>query len=147
MAESFNHFDEIAGKLDDALSKVVTKTALTIQRAAAKNAPVDTGFLRNSIYTVTASESTYVKRSASAKRKKKKKKGSASSGAEMLPAVAAPSDKNTAFVAVGANYGAFVELGTARTPAQPYFYPAIDNAKPAFERALNAVKIDLGVDS
>ena len=56
---SFNHFDQVADQLLNALSDVVTKTAFDIQATAASIAPVDTGFLKNSIYVETYTNSTY----------------------------------------------------------------------------------------
>lgn len=35
-------------------------------------------------------------------------------------------DELTALVSVGAEYGIYVEMGTTRMPAQPYFLPAFE---------------------
>lgn len=51
MSDAFNHFDQIAAALSGVLSQVVQKTALDIQAGAQQRAPVDTGFLKNSIHT------------------------------------------------------------------------------------------------
>lgn len=46
-----------------------------------------------------------------------------------------------AIVAVGVNYGVYVEYGTRRMAAQPYFTPAVEWARPQFEAAVaNALK-------
>lgn len=121
-ANSFNHFEEIANALKPAVSQVVRKTALDLQAQAASRAAVDTGFLRNSVYTVTAQGSSY------------------HSGDKMLPEVAGPSDDQSASVAVGAEYGVYVELGTTHAPAQPYFYPAVEAVRPGFESAVAAIQ-------
>jgi HK97 gp10 family phage protein len=118
----FNNFSKIAATLPKALSQAVRKTALDIQADAASRAPVDTGFLRNSIYTVTSDGSTY------------------QGGDKALPEVQAPGDDQTAYVAVGANYGIYQEMGTTRTPAQPYFYPAVEAARGPFEQAMAKIE-------
>ena len=129
MAEiGFNHFPQVAEALHKALSQVVRKTALDLQASAASKAPVDTGFLRSSIYTVTSTDSTYGQA------------GSPPGDSSLLPEVAKPEDDLTAYVAVGANYGVYVELGTRFMPAQPYFYPAVEEAKVEFQTALDAIE-------
>lgn len=122
MSESFNHFDQVSDELMKAMADVVSKTAFDIQALAASNAPVDTGFLKNSIYTVTSKSSNY------------------SGGDErMLGEVDQPDDDLTAYVGVGANYGIFLEYGTIHQPSQPYLTPAVEQALPAFESAMSAI--------
>jgi HK97 gp10 family phage protein len=122
MADGFNHWGQIANALPKVASQIVRKAAFDIQAQAASRAPVDTGFLKNSIYTVTADSSTY--------------KG----GDKSLPEVETPENDQTAYVAVGAEYGIYVEMGTRFAPAQPYFYPAVDAVKPGFDAALSAIE-------
>lgn len=122
----FNHFPELADALGEVLSQVVRKTAFDMASHASNAAPVDTGFLANSIYVATWDTSTYADKTGIS--------------LDLLPEVAIPADEYTAFVAVGANYGIYVEMGTRFMPAQPYFYPAVDAVEPAFEAALAAVE-------
>lgn len=122
MADSFNHFANIADALPKACSQVVRKGALDIQAQAASRAAVDTGFLRNSVYTVTAQGSSY------------------HGGDKMLPEVAGPPDDQSAYAAVGAEYGAYVNYGTRFMPAQPFWEPAIDAVRPGFEAAVAAIQ-------
>ena len=124
----FNRFPELAAQFGPILSQVVRKTALDLQAQAATAAPVDTGFLRNSIYMVASDGSTYGGT------------GSPPGDSYLMQEVAAPDDQYTAYVAVGANYGAYVELGTRHMPAQPYFYPAVDAVAPSFEAALGSLE-------
>lgn len=121
----FNLLPECPEALQKAVSQVVRKAAFDIQAAAAANAPVDTGFLRSSIYVVTHSESTYGQGS-----------DNPPSGATLLDPVDAPPDDRTAYVAVGANYGIYVEMGTANMAAQPYLLPAAEAVKPAYLAAM-----------
>lgn len=122
MMEEFNHFKKIADALHGAAVQVVKKTAFDIQASAASKAPVDTGFLRNSIYTVTSDSSSYT------------------GGANALPEIPHAENGVTAYVAVGANYGLFVEMGTTRMPARPYFYPAVEAARAPFDQAMSVIK-------
>jgi len=79
-------------------SQVVRGAAFLCQRVAVQRAPVDTGFLRNSI-TVGG---IY--------------------GGTLTPGALA------AQVGPEAAYGAFVEFGTSRAGAQPYLTPAAEQA-------------------
>lgn len=149
----FNHFDKIADSLEPTLSKIIKKTAFDIQAKAAQKAPVDTGFLRNSIYVVTDGTSTYgrgVQRAGKLKTKGvitrrrlqahvRRLDRQRAQEAMLLPEMAPPPDGLTAYVAVGASYGIFLEFGTHRHAAKPYFYPAVEAVRPGLEAALSAV--------
>ena len=129
--EEFNHFADIAAKLHQASAVVVKKIAFDLQARAQSLAPVDTGFLRSSIYTVTSDGSTY---------------GQASGGTKestLLPQVSGPSDDQSAFVGVGASYGIYVEMGTRRMPARPYFTPAVEQARAEISTVMEQIKEQL----
>lgn len=121
----FNHWQQIADALTPALAQIIKKTALDLQAQAASRAPVDTGFLRNSIYASTADGSGY------------------HGGSNMLPEVPRPTSTTEAYVAVGANYGVYVEYGTRFMPAKPYFNPAVAAVQPGFDAALDAIETKL----
>jgi len=91
-----------ASRLRGDVSQVVRRTAFAIQARARRAAPVDTGFLRNSIQVEHQ-------------------------------------DDLTSVVFVGAEYGPYVEFGTSRMAAQPYFTPAVVAEEPAFIEAVKAV--------
>ena|SRR5579885_853141 len=129
MAESFNHFNELADAFHTALSQVVRKAAFDVQAAAATAAPVDTGFLRNSIYVETATDSTYGQGASSPPE-----------GASLLPEIEKPEDDLTAYIGVGANYGIYQEMGTRYMPAHPYLAPAVEQVRPNFESALGKIE-------
>lgn len=118
----YNVLPEVALRMEEALSKIVRKAAFDVQAAAQAKAPVDTGFLKSSIYTVTDKDSNY------------SNAGGEGEG-EMLPEVPRP-PKHTACVAVGANYGVYQEFGTSHMPAQPYLTPAVEQVRPSYEAAL-----------
>ena len=98
----YNGFPAITGKLRHTADALVAKAALDIEAQAKTRAPVDTGFLKNSIQAVKISEGHWR-------------------------------------VAVGAEYGIYVEYGTRRSAAQPYFQPAIDAVKPGFLDAMRMI--------
>lgn len=129
MNGSFNHFDDVTNALPDILSKVVRKTAFDIQSDAQSLAPRDTGFLANSIYIKTSKDSTYSQVEQPTKE-----------DASLLEEVETPPDDQTAYVAVGANYGIYVEYGTVHNPAQPYLTPAIEAGQEALEKAASAIE-------
>src|SRR5690348_540648 len=154
--DEFNHFAKIAEAMDKTCGKIARKTAFDIQANAAANAPVDTGFLKNSIYVVTSTTNTYgrgVQKAGTLKADKngvisrrrlqshlKRQERQKAQEAMLLPPIPPPPVPNDAIIAVGANYGEFVEFGTVHQPAQPYFYPAVDAMRPSFEAAIAAVQ-------
>ena len=132
--------------MQDAGDKLVRRTAFAIEREAKANAPVDTGFLRNSIYTVTSQGSGYDRAQISAERlgvkshtgqRKSAVTGQWETADDMLPEVENDGEL-TAAVAVGAEYGLYVEYGRgeAGAYAQPFLAPAIEAAREEWERGL-----------
>ena len=129
MPDSFNNFGNIADALPDVLSKVVRKTAFDIQSDAQSLAPRDTGFLANSIYVKTSKDSSYSQVGQPSKE-----------GSSLLQEVEAPPDDQTAYIAVGANYGVYLEYGTVHQPPQPYLTPAVEAGQEALEAAASEIE-------
>lgn len=129
----FNNFPEIAAAFGQIAAELVTDTALALQEDIEEACPVDTGFLQNTIYTRTYASNNY--RGGGRVSKKAKK-----SGSYTLPSVPQPPNQYTAYVAVGANYGAYVELGTVKMAPRPFFYQVVDNAQDLFD--LNAADLE-----
>lgn len=125
----FNDFDEVANALPGILSQVVRKTAFDIQSDAQSLAPRDTGFLANSIYVKTSKDSTYSQVEQPSKK-----------DASLIEEVDTPPDDQTAYVAVGANYGIYVEYGTVHQSPQPYLTPAVEAGQEALEKAASAIE-------
>jgi HK97 gp10 family phage protein len=115
LGESFNHLPEVIAALDKALARATADVSVNIQNAASSAAPVETGFLSESIYVVNTDGSTYGSGG-----------GENGNGGYLLPEVEKP-DATGAVVAVGANYGCFVELGTRKMAPEPYFFQAAEN--------------------
>ena len=124
----WNLLPEVPGALNTAISRAVKKAAFDIQARAQANAPVDTGFLKASIYTVTHDGSTYPAGLEPSKQ-----------DSALLDQVEAPPNDRTAYVAVGASYGIYVEMGTTRAPAQPYLLPAAEAVRPQYLAALTGL--------
>lgn len=129
--ETFNHLPEMPALINRAIREAVAKAAYDIQAHAAANAPVDTGMLKSSVYVVLYDKSTYGE-------------GVSGDPANLLPEVDRPANDMTAFIAVGATYGLYVEFGTAHGPAQPYLIPALEFVAPQFEKALSRLEERLG---
>jgi hypothetical protein len=133
----------IADEVRSKASALVRRTAFAVEREAKVNAPVDTGFLRNSIYTVTDRGNGYDRALASATRLGAKRHAGErrssltgewrSTEGLMLDAVEEadlPGDL-TAIVAVGAKYGIHVEY-----LHKPFFTPAVDSARRDWDAGL-----------
>jgi HK97 gp10 family phage protein len=121
-------WDELSDQMRTAFSQMVRKAAFDIQANAAQAAPVDTGFLKNSIYVVTSEGSTY---------------GQGGGKGDMAPEVDAVESPTEATIAVGASYGIYMEYGTAHSAAHPYMTPAVDKVQPLFEQAIGALESHL----
>jgi HK97 gp10 family phage protein len=106
-----------ARRMGDLLDRAVRKVAFDIEREAKEAAPVDTGALRASIHTVTWQDDGYAAAASAAV--------AADPHAQVFPGVR-PDGPHEAVVAVAAAHGAFVEMGTVRQAAQPFFRPAVE---------------------
>ena len=120
-----NNWAKLASALHPACADVVANTAEFIAETYSANAPVDTGFMASSAYTITSSGSTYGQNA-----------GSPPGDSYLLPEVEAPADNLTAIAAVAANYAVFPELGTRFMAAQPAWYPAVDAAQAKLDEEL-----------
>lgn len=127
-----NHWAGLAAAMPEVIHQMVRKTAFDLAAQARTSAPVDTGFLANSIYVETSTDTTYGSG------------GTHGAGdSYLLDPVETPEDDYTAYVGVGANYGEYVEYGTRYMAAQPYFQPAVDSAGASLDEALSKVSDQL----
>lgn len=95
----------------------VRAAAFSIEAKAKMNAPVDTGALRNSIYTRIG---TQVDGGPRAHAEAKSRNPDAA-----LAELPQPPNNTTAHVGPGVDYAQDVEFGTHRQSAQPYLVPAV----------------------
>ena len=105
--------NEILGNLGPNTQDAVRATAFTIEAKAKVRAPVDTGALRNSIYTRvgrTPSQMPVV------------------TGDAARAELPEPNEDTTAHVGPSVEYALYVELGTHRMAAQPFLGPAVNDA-------------------
>src|SRR5262245_40306010 len=124
----FNHIPQTIDRLRSARSQIVRKSAFDVERYAKQGAPVDTGALKNSIYTVTEDSSGFGRA-----------RPDVAPGASLFPEVHRPPEGH-ALVVVGVSYGIFQELGTIHMAAHPYMYPAAVRARPEFLAAFNRLE-------
>lgn len=127
MADSsgdYNHLPGIIAALQQAAREIVRKGALDVEGHAKALAAVDTGFMRSSIYTVTTEGSGYGNHLTGG-----------GPGAHLLPEIEGPENDQTAYVAVGADYGIYQEFGTVHHPAHPFMAPAVEAVRPSYEAA------------
>ena len=130
---------EVAAKMEEILSEIVRKAAFDIVGHAMANLNMvtvrRTGFLINSLYcAVGAGENEHPYSNVQAPSER---------GQELLPEVQKPGKPTEAIVAVGANYGAYIEFGTAHMGPRPYFTPAVEYVAPQFMHALEQLEAKL----
>lgn len=124
--------DDLIKHVGGDVAEAVAKTAFAVEARAKVKAPVDTGALRASIYVSTKGGSRFSKaRSAAAALRP-------NTGINELPV---PSDDHTAYVGPSVEYGAAVEMGSARRAGTPYLLPAVRETEREFREFLaKAVK-------
>jgi HK97 gp10 family phage protein len=163
----FDDFPKIAAQLLPAADRIVRATAFRIEAGAKARAPVDTGMLKNSIYTATSqgvgargartgaaatavASGLHAYRVSSITQRTRAQAAGAGRVAsfakgikgiirrDVFPAIGAP-PVGTALVAVGAEYGAYVEYGTRHTGSRPFLTPAVEAQRASFEQALGQI--------
>lgn len=123
----FDRLPELRGLLRQRADLAIRKAALDIQMQAQATVPVRYGYLKNSIHIVTHDSSGHAQAQAEAR--------AANPQERMLPEVARPGELQ-AVVAVGAEYGVYVEMGTRHQAARPYLGPAAERIFPALKAAM-----------
>jgi hypothetical protein len=123
--EMFNRFPQLAEKFPREVSEIVGKTAFDIQAIAVQEAPVITGNLKNSIYLKRKGLNGYPG------------KADTSLLEDQVPEV---EDPFTAYIAVAASYGIYVEMGHHGNPGKPYLGPAVEIMRPLFELAMSKLE-------
>lgn len=121
MPVTFNNFARLAQAMHRGASAIVTETCSALRDEYAATCAYDTGFMSSSAYISTAQEDTYGQGVVAGK-----------AGATLLPDIGAPPDDTTGYMAVGASYAIYPELGTRYQPPHPAFYPAVETIRPHF---------------
>lgn len=133
---AFNALPKLEDRMRKKASQIVRRTAHDIEAKAkatlVEGYGVDTGALKNSIYTVTHAESNYSQNMAKARDRYRTKHSEPFPGLDEVEG----QEEFEAAVAVGAAYGAYVELGTYKQAAKPYLVPAAEVTRPVFEAAM-----------
>lgn len=132
MSGDFNDLPALAAALETVVKQSIVKTAFDIQANAQSKAAVDTGFMKSSIYTVTAQGSTYGEADTPPRK-----------DSYLLPEVGPLENDATAYVAAGANYSVYVDRGTRHMPPQPFFTPAVDEGIQNLETAFSTIEDQL----
>lgn len=149
-----NRLPRMTANLQRELSAAVRKSAFQVEAGAKQRAPVDTGALKNSIYTVTdrgsgygrsvadvqSREALFSRRAVMAKRAKTATRNvqqavKARRAAAHLYKEVRPGRGMEAIIAVGVEYGAHVEYGTHKMGARPFMHPALARVVPTFQAA------------
>jgi HK97 gp10 family phage protein len=119
---------EVLNRLIDENPKIVDKairsTAFDVERLSKRNAPWLTGALKNSIFTKTSQGSGFSQAASDASGKRPGVK---------LADPTPDCQLMEAYIAVGVNYGYFVEFGTGRMSARPFMRPAAEEAPKMFQ--------------
>lgn len=139
-------FENFSMQLPIEIEQAVRRGAFFVQSQASILAPVDTGALRASIYTETFSASARASALATARslwaarhltivegESEEARNVRTALLAPVAPAPDPPQSPFEAVVAAGMEYAVYLEYGTSRMAARPYFQPAIAAAKPVFE--------------
>jgi len=127
----FNHIPEAIAAIKRGIAAAITAAASEGQQIAREHAAVDTGYMRDHVYHVTATESTY------------------EDGEKSLPEIEKPPDDQTAYIASAARHSVFVEYGTSHMGAQPFMTPMAEAMRAKLPDLLrehigNAIKDALG---
>lgn len=114
LVSTVNLLPELLGAIEAATRDAAVDAAEAIAALASQDAPHATGALAAGIGVVAPGYDSYTARAGDA--------ADLNPGADFFPTPDPPD--SGALVAVAAGYGEYVELGTARGPAQPFLEPA-----------------------
>lgn len=144
--DDFNHFDAAALLVERLGSEFVRTGALQVEGWAKLNIQanhqIDTGFMLNSVYTVTSTEDGANAAQAAAEASHAAS-GTGGEAPRFLRDEERPATTTEAHVVVGAEYGVYQELGTVKQPARPFMAPAAERVRPSYEAAWRALEARL----
>ena len=134
MARFIDNSGKIRAEFDNAEQRALIRIGMTVEAAAKRLCPVDTGRLRNSI-TFSLSGHGTNKQNVFAKNKKTgdtQKVGSYGSG------TIGSLYNRAVYVGTNVEYAPHVELGTVNMAAQPYLKPGAANSKNKIIRIIDS---------
>lgn len=111
-----SRLDRILRNLEGNIEEALSAVGFSVEGKAKNNAPVDTGALRNSIYTRAYSRDGESMARAMVR--------AANPQAEITP-LPAPESRNVVHVGPSVNYALYVEFGTNRMGARPFLSQAV----------------------
>lgn len=115
--------------------KALKIAAFEVEREAKMNAPVDTGALRNSIYTRVGSNDSGDFQQVKGEVENRNE------GAEVVE-LPRPRSEDTAVVGPSVEYAVYVEYGTHNQSAQPFLTPAVETVTSKLDRIFRQVFTD-----
>lgn len=122
---AYDKIPEYSVKVNRAANKAALKTALDTQRRIKRNiksvGAVRTGYMRDSVYANVGPS-----------------KAAVSAGKGVISVSSGP--RVFGEVGVGADYAYYVEYGTSKMKARPFFRPAIDEMERTFARNIRDIK-------
>ncbi len=136
-----NRLPAISQEAREALIEATLEGTQEIYNLAVGNAPRDTRALRDSIYYITATRSTYDRAIAKAMADYDRAEANGKTPRGRTPTYPEFSDEMwvkdelTGMVVCPIHYAEHVEFGTVRTPAHPFMIPAYRQGRPLFTQA------------
>lgn len=128
-----DHTAEVAAAFEEALQSGLEKCGLVAEGYAKKLAPVDTGFLRNSITHALSGEPAKIDKYEANRAKENKPLQTGKYTGR------APEDSTPAvYIGTNVDYATHVEMGTRMSPAQPFLHPAVANHADQYRQILEA---------
>ena len=134
--------DNIPSSVRQQLNVALRKAAIEIRNAVRNAAPKDKGALAASVYAVAPGYNSYASAVAKASLLRPGVKWLSRDEAEESSARV----PNVAIIAMAAPYGGYVEYGTSRNSAQPFFYRTIDEYRYKYFDIINQA-VAKGVES
>jgi hypothetical protein len=135
---SYNHWRSLAAAYQRELKQMVIDVAewggINVQGFIIANGQIDTGFMHDSVYVVTAKGSNYGKFHADLTPYQ------ALHGHDMFDEVDPPADAYEALFAVGATYAEYQNYGTRFIPARPFWEPALEKTQVELDDRLSKVE-------
>ena len=134
-----NRTAQVIAQLTQGVNNAVTDSANDLATLASQLAPVRTGALRNSIYVNNGTNSNYTSSVATARSLNRDLVPLEELDPEFVIPLAGQNSGNLAVVGVAADYGIFLELGTAFHAPQTFMLPAAEAVSDDFDNRMRHI--------